>query len=287
MPSLYRLQTGPTFPHNIQDVTCLPILQRDLDYEPLSTAWRIALCILRSPSGRAALFQVILGVLDGLFPATAIKKLNSFMAELDADEIGAIDKYKLIADSRRPRSVMRETPRAHSWVCVNRFYVKSIESTMGTEESRLRALLAITIVHELAHCLVTYLGYPSGTRTPPQVNHNATRTSLDIGEAGRFLEGLLWGGPIEWSRPDPGHYLGNAFILEGDLTARMVSRRQIEQIGEYHNFTQPLEIGGRLRLEPPSPYLKTVYPQLKGFENLVNFELDDNPLPPHLQGELI
>ncbi|KAJ6258143.1 hypothetical protein Dda_7060 [Drechslerella dactyloides] len=251
-------------------IETLPIAS--LDYEPMETAWKTALAIMHSSSGRQALSKLA-AALRPTEDSTA--SVDCFIADLSDDQ--HVPKYLLLADGRLALPVLGEHKRPLLAIHLNKQYVRSIGATMGDEESRLRCLLATTIVHEFAHCFVTFLGYTERDVTPEGINHPSFAGEEEgQGESGRFLEWHLWGGALEWQSPDAGQLVGDLFLLDESSNARLVLRRQVSEIGLYRDSDTPLELGVfQLESEPND----VTYPGSEGFRGLRSFARSPNPLP--------
>ncbi|KAF3297976.1 hypothetical protein TWF132_004122 [Orbilia oligospora] len=280
-----RVELGPHYhpQNNPGDVAIEEIPPTSLDYEPVVTAWRTALAITRSRKFRRALCHLADKIQSGK-PLNIIDvQVDEFILDLKNDYQQSLHKYMIILDGRLQRSVLRTNERPTFGIHLNKHYVRSLLLTTGNEESRLRCLLATAIVHEFAHCFVTFIGYQRGQVTPERVNHNSFSQSANgQGEAGRYLEGKLWGGTLEWENPDPGSMIGDLYVLDKDSNARLVRRTQVLDIGSYRMFGMPYEIlsasGLYLELAPND----ITFPGSVGFRGLRSFERSPNPLPAEL-----
>ena len=89
--------------------------------------------------------------------------------------------------------------------------------------------LALTVAHELTHFFVAYLAQgrtTSDTYTPPTVSYLNYAAEVDgagaptVGESGRWLENVLFGGSIEFYRDvedDDGQVRIPSFFLDMNL----------------------------------------------------------------------
>lgn len=67
---------------------------------------------------------------------------------------------------------------------------------------RLSFWLVCTLVHELAHCFVTYLAthfHHRRLKTPTSINHAHAVPEPFYGESGGYLEGRLFGGYVGYA----------------------------------------------------------------------------------------
>ncbi|KAK6499412.1 hypothetical protein TWF506_004039 [Arthrobotrys conoides] len=283
MVSFARLELGPNYDPKRRPMryTIEEFPVTSADYEPVLTAWRTALSISRSQRFRQVLL-ILAARLQSFVPLRILEtQVDGFILGLNQDYQMGLENYTVVVDARLQRSVLRNNERPHYKIHLNKQYVRSIMAVVGDPESRLRCLLATTIIHELAHCFVTYTGYKSGEITPKAINHISFtgKRARGVGESGRYLEGLMWGGTLEWQAPVPGQFIGDLFVLDDNSNARLVLRSQVIEIGSYNRFDLPLEIP-RLQLEPP-PFALT-YLNCMGFYGLNFFETGPNPLPEEL-----
>ena len=79
-------------------------------------------------------------------------------------------------------------------------YERAVDEDSEDSKHRFRAFLfmtADTLLHEMAHVFITYLS-KGQSLTPRQVNTLPTTEEEIEGEAGRALEGLMFGGTINY-----------------------------------------------------------------------------------------
>ncbi|KAK6525093.1 hypothetical protein TWF694_005241 [Orbilia ellipsospora] len=261
--------------YNPQEYTVQTLTGNSVDYEPMDTAWKTALAIMNSRICQRAFRSLTKEFQPERDPITSV---GAFIADLNNDQI--VSKYRIVADYRLSRYVLGDHKRPLFAIHLNQQYVRSVSTSLGDEEARLRCLLATTLVHELAHTFVTFLGYSGRDVTPEAINHPACRADdPGFGESGRYLEWKLWGGLLEWQTPDAGHLIGDLFLVDENNDARLISRNQVRQIGFYQDFGTPLAIGP-FQVEPPPNDI--TYANCEGFRGLRSFANAPNPLVPEL-----
>ncbi|KAH7240891.1 uncharacterized protein BKA55DRAFT_693135 [Fusarium redolens] len=114
-------------------------------------------------------------------------------------------------------------------------------------------LVSVTIAHELMHLFVGFLTGYNWPATPPQLSFlpelfNNEIDNEEVGESGRYWEGMVLGGTIETyentSNPLGTRQAGDLFLFDSQMRARKLDRACIRRNLEF-NFEFPLRTVGR------------------------------------------
>jgi hypothetical protein len=111
-------------------------------------------------------------------------------------------------------------------------------------------LVSVTIAHELMHLFVGFLAGYNWPSTPPKISFlpqlfNNDIDDEEVGESGRYWEGVVLGGTIEsyenTSNPLGSRQAGDLFLFDSQMRARKLDRACIRRNLEFSKSPTVLE----------------------------------------------